>query len=202
MSDAEIEQLRVAPLAADEWGDEEYAAFGSMLGIPGAKVPRAGSGHRYDPLNFSVVGTMVRHPALAKAFWAFNGHQLKDNSLPVRWRELSILRVAHTRRCAYEWGQHVKIALESGLTSGEIERLARGNDTFDGVDLLVLEATDELLAQGRIGDSLWPRLNAALDTHQMMDLIFIVGTYNMLAMAFETWGLTPEPNTALLPDAT
>ncbi len=58
----------LAPLRPDEWGDAEYDAYGSLLGIPGEKVPRAGSGHRYDPLNFAVVGTFMHHPELAKNF--------------------------------------------------------------------------------------------------------------------------------------
>ena len=80
--------------------------------------------------------------------------------------------------------------------------LAGGNDGFDGVDRLVLTATDELLGVGRIGDDNWGQLNAELTTHQVMDLIFVVGTYSMLAMAFETWGLQPEADSAALPDAT
>ena len=189
------------PLAGDEWGDEEYAAYGSMLRMPGDRVPRFGSGHAYDPERFAVVGTFVRHPALAKAFWGFNGYQLQRSSLPLRWRELAILRVAHNRRSAYEWGQHVKIALAGDITAEEIDQLAAGNDGFVGIDRLILEATDELLGDGRIGDDLLPRIEAELDTHQMMDLVFIVGTYSMLAMAFETWRLTPEADTAPLPPA-
>ena len=138
-------------------------------------------------------------PELAEAFWGFNGYQLQRSSLPLRWRELAILRVAHLRRSAYEWGQHVKIALDGDITADEIDQLAQGNDGFDGTDRLVLEATDELLGDGRISDDLLPRIEAELDTHQMMDLVFIVGTYSMLAMAFETWRLTPEPDTAPLP---
>ncbi len=200
MSDASPPPTRLPPLPADEWGETEYAAFGSLLGIPGDRVPRAGSGHQHDPMNFTVVATMVRHPELARAFWRFNGYQLQRNSLPLRWRELAILRVALRRRSAYEWGQHVKIALDAGVTNEEIERLAHGNDGFDGVDLLVLEATDELLGDGRIGDALWVRVQEQLSTHQAMDLLFVVGTYAMLAMAFETWGLQPESDTVPLPD--
>jgi hypothetical protein len=95
----------------------------------------------------------------------------------------------------------VKIALAGDITAEEIDQLAVGNDGFDGIDRLVLEATDELLGDGRIGDDLLPRIEAELDTHQMMDLVFIVGTYSMLAMAFETWRLTPEADTAPLPPA-
>lgn len=194
-------QPRLAPLEASEWGEAEYAAFGTMLGLHTDQVPRAGSGHKYDPLNFSVIGTMVRHPDLARAFLSFNSYQLQRSSLPVRWREFAILRVAHVRRSAYEWGQHVKIAVESGITAGEIEQVALGNSGFDGVDRVVLEATDELLGDGRLGDEGWRALNAEFSTHQVMDLIFIVGTYTMLAMAFESWQLTPEPGTAPLPPA-
>lgn len=46
----------LAPLTADEWGDDEYAAFGALLGLPGEKVPRAGSGHPADPLKFDIIG--------------------------------------------------------------------------------------------------------------------------------------------------
>ena len=189
----------LAPLRPDEWGDAEYDAYGSLLGIPGEKVPRAGSGHRYDPLNFAVVGAFMHHPELARNFLAFNNYQLQRGSLPVRWRELAILRVAHQRQCAYEWGQHVKMALDVDITSDEIDRLTHGNDGFDGVDRMMLEAADELLGAGRLSDGLLERLNGDLDTHQVMDLVFVVGTYNMLAMAFDTWRLIPEPDTAPLP---
>ncbi len=190
---------RLPPLAPEDWGEEQYAAYGSLLGIPGEKVPRVGSGHAHDPLNFSVVGTFVRHPEMARAFWVFNSYQLQRSTLPLRWRELSILRVAHRQRSGYEWGQHVKLALDGGITGEEIARLALGNEGFEGVDLLILEATDELLGQGRIGDDLWARIGAELDERQVMDLIFLVGTYAMLAMAFESWRLTPEADTAPLP---
>ena len=138
-------------------------------------------------------------PSWPRRSWRFNNYQLQRGSLPLRWRELAILRVAHRRRSAYEWGQHVKIALDNDITTDEIDQLAPGNDGFDGIDRLVLEATDELLGDGRISDGLLPRLDAELDTHQMMDLVFIVGTYSMLAMAFETWRLVPESDTAPLP---
>ncbi|MCU1368625.1 MAG: Carboxymuconolactone decarboxylase, partial [Ilumatobacteraceae bacterium] len=42
-------------------------------------------------------------------------------------------------------------------------------------------------------------LQGELDTAQVMDLVFVVGTYTTLAMAFETWRLQPEPGSAPLP---
>ncbi len=188
------------PLTADEWGSDEYAAYGALLGLPGEKVPRAGSGHAGDPLKFDVIGLLARHPKMAQRFLAFNGWLLQRGELPLRLRELAILRVAHTRRSAFFWGEHVKVATDGGLPADDIARLAAGNAGFGGVDLLVLETTDELLAHGHAEPSTWRHLTDELGTHQAMELIFVIGTYAMLAMAFDTWRLPQPAGSAALPD--
>ncbi len=152
-----------------------------------------------DPLKFDIIGLLARHPEMAGAFLTFNGFLLRRGELSPRLRELAILRVAKTRRSAFFWGEHSKVAVESGVPQEDITRLAEGNEGFSGADLLVLEATDEMLADGRAQAETWERLVAALDTHAAMELIFVVGTYTMLAMAFRTWGLAPPPGSAPLP---
>lgn len=188
------------PLTADEWGDDEYAAFGTLLGLPGDKVPRAGSGHPADPLHFDIIGLLARHPKMARRFLAFNGWLLQRGELSLRLRELAILRVAQTRQSEFFWAEHNKVASEGGVPPEDIALLADGNADFTGDDRLVLEATDELLAHGRADASTWRRLTDAVGTHQAMELIFVVGTYAMLAMAFQTWGLAPPPGSPPLPN--
>ncbi len=188
------------PLPADEWGDAEYEAFGQLLGVPGDRVPRAGSGHRLDPANFEVIGVLVRHPELAKVFLRFNGLLLQRTSLSARLRELVILRVALHDRSAFEWAEHVKAARDAGITDSEVEALVRGGDGFEGDDRSALDATDELIGSGRLTPDSWSRIDADLGTHAAMELVFLVGTYRMLATAFATWGLTPPPDGASLPD--
>ncbi|KKW63344.1 carboxymuconolactone decarboxylase family protein [Mycolicibacterium elephantis] len=190
----------LAPLTAEEWGDDEYAAFGALLGLPGDKVPRAGSGHAADPLNFDIIGLLARHPKMARRFLTFNGWLLQRGELPLRLRELAILRVAQTRRSAFFWAEHTKVATEGGMLQDDIDRLAEGNDGFAGVDRLVLDATDQLLARGSANAATWQRLADELGTHQAMELIFVVGTYAMLAMAFKTWDLAPPAGSAPLPE--
>ncbi|BBY43217.1 carboxymuconolactone decarboxylase family protein [Mycolicibacterium celeriflavum] len=190
----------LTPLTADEWGDDEYAAFGALLGLPGEKVPRAGSGHAADPLNFDIIGLLARHPKMARHFLTFNGWLLQRGELPLRLRELAILRVAQARRSAFFWAEHSKVATEGGLPSDVIDHLAEGNDGFAGVDRLVLEATDQLLTQGHADAATWQRLADELGTHQAMELVFVVGTYAMLAMAFSTWQLSPPADSPLLPE--
>lgn len=185
--------MTLAPLAADEWGDAEYAAFGALLGLPGDKVPRAGSGHAADPLKFDIIGLLARHPEMARKFLGFNGWLLQRGELPLRLRELAILRVASAKRSAFFWGEHGKIASEGGISEADIAGVAAGNAGFDGHDLLVLESTDELLGNDKLSPQAWQALAAALGEHQAMEVIFVVGTYAMLASAFDTWGLQPPP---------
>jgi 4-carboxymuconolactone decarboxylase len=190
----------LTPLEADEWGDDEYAAVGALFGVSGEEVPRAGSGDVRDPTNFDILGVLARHPRMAKEFLVYNAYLLQRGELPLRLRELAILRLAHKRRSAFFWGEHVRVATAGGLSEDDIAGLARGNSHFDGVDRLVLEATDELLAEGRAQPATWQRLVAELGTHQAMELIFVVGTYGMLAMACDTWQLLPPSGSAKLPD--
>jgi 4-carboxymuconolactone decarboxylase len=188
------------PLAADEWTDEAYGAVGALFGMSADDVPRAGSGHPRDPLNFDILGVLARHPAMARDFLVYNAFLLQRGELPLRLRELAVLRLAHARRSAFFWGEHVRVATAGGLSAEDIARLARGNNDFDGVDRLVLEATDELIAEGRAQPATWQRLVEQLGTHQAMELIFVVGTYAMLAMACDTWKLALPPGSATLPD--
>lgn len=200
MSGTDNLQPLLAPLTADEWGDAEYSAFGALMGLPGEKVPRAGSGHAADPLKFDIIGLLARHPQMARRFLTFNGWLLQRGELPLRLRELAVLRVAIARRSAFFWGEHFKVATEGGVSEEDIALLAKGNDGFAGADRLVLDATDELLMHGRAEESTWQRLTAELGTHQAMELIFVVGTYTMLAMAFDTWRLAPPAGSAPLPE--
>ena len=190
----------LTPLTAEEWGDDEYAAVGALMGIPGEDVPRAGSGETRDPLNFDIIGVLARHPKMARKFLGYNAYLLQRGELPLRLRELAVLRLAHARRSSFFWGEHVRVAKAGGLSGDDIARLARGNAEFDGVDRLVLETTDELLANGRATPTAWRRLVDELGTHQAMELIFVVGTYAMLATACDTWRLVPPPGSVALPD--
>jgi 4-carboxymuconolactone decarboxylase len=131
---------------------------------------------------------------------SYNAFLLQRGELSLLLRELAVLRVGHARRSAFFWSEHHRVATTGGLPEEDIASLARGNDDFDGVDRLVLEATDEMLAEGRAQAATWQRLVEELGTHQAMELVFVVGTYAMLAMACDTWKIPPAPGSAKLPD--
>ena len=58
----------------------------------------------------------------------------------------------------------------------------------------LVRAVDELHADARIQDPTWARLSKQFSTTQLMDIVFTVGCYEVLAMVFKTFGAQLEPS--------
>jgi AhpD family alkylhydroperoxidase len=162
---------RIPPLPYDEWDTEALSVL-----APGRKLP---------PSN--VLGLFAHHPELARAFLTFSAYLLTASTLPPQTRELAILRIAWRRRCRYEWAQHVRIARRAGVTDEEIEQIRSGGTTP------LATAVDELDEHSCLSEPTYQALAAELDRRQLMDLVFTVGTYALLAMAFNSFGVELEP---------
>ena len=64
---------------------------------------------------FNIFRTLSNHPDLMRRWLVFANHILGKSTLPVRERELVILRIGYLCQSGYEWGQHVRIAEEAGI---------------------------------------------------------------------------------------
>jgi AhpD family alkylhydroperoxidase len=179
---------RVRPIPPTEWPpemSEALAALSSNAPQPPSSAPQG------RPRALNVLGMFAHHPALARAYFTFNAHLLWSSSFTPRERELLILRVAAVRKADYEFAQHVYLARDAGLDNEEIERVITGPDAeeWSPIESALLSAVDELIADTRIGDATWATLVEQYDTRQLMDLVFTIGAYELLAMAFGTFDL-------------
>ncbi|GCB52591.1 carboxymuconolactone decarboxylase family protein [Streptomyces sp. NL15-2K] len=163
---------RLDPVPYAEWDQD---AIFPMTG--GRTVPHANS-----------ISFLLNHPELTKAFLTLSTHLAAKSTLPAKLRELAILRIAWRRRCRYEWAQHVAGARRKGATEDEIAAVRAGADT------LLNRAVDELDRDSRLSDATYAALaeEEGLDDRQMMDLVFTVGGYGTLAMAFNTFEVELE----------
>ena len=152
------------------------------------------------PLN--IFRTLAHHPKLLKRWLVFGNHLLAKSSLPPREREIAILRVGWLCRAGYEWGQHVKIGLDAGLSDDEIDRITRGPDAegWSDAERALLQATDELHQDSFVSDATWAALAKHFETQQLLDLIFTVGQYHMVSMALNTLGVQLEEGAIGLPE--
>jgi alkylhydroperoxidase family enzyme len=138
----------------------------------------------------NVVATLMHHPALAGPFLAYNQVLLQSPALEARQRELMILRVAWRTRSRYEWVQHARLAAGLGITDAEVGAIAAGAVVaWTPLERALLDATDELVDDYCVTDDTWKRLTAHFDETQLLELVFVVGTYVGLAMAFNSFGL-------------
>jgi len=163
---------RLAPLSDEELPPEVRERFGgaSMLNI---------------------FRTLAHHPKLMKRWLVFGNHVLAKSSLAPRDRELAILRVGWLCQAEYEWGQHVAIARQAGLSQQEIQRVTQGPEApgWSDAERALLRASDELHADAFVGDPTWAALQRHYDTQQLLDLVFTVGQYHLVSMALNTLGV-------------
>jgi len=179
---------RLAPLAPKEWPPAMRDALAALRPDAADPPPPRQEGR---PKGLNALGTFAHHPELTKAFYTFNGHVLFASTISARQRELLVLRVAARRDAAYEWAQHVVLAGDAGLSAEEIERTRLGPDApgWAPADAALLRAADELLDGATVSDATWAALATELDTKQLMDVVFTVGAYEIVAMFFRTFGV-------------
>jgi len=179
---------RIPPLPRDEWDPE----IQPLLEASAASMGR--------PLN--IFATFANHPKLLKRWSVFANHTLFKSTLSARERELLILRTGFRCGSDYEWGQHVRIAQEAGLTDAEIDRVLAGPaaDGWSRADRALLQAVDELHDGQVVTDATWDELALDWDTEQLMDIVFTVGSYTQIAMALRSFGVQREDGVPGLPD--
>ncbi len=177
---------RIPPLAAGEGDAQTAELLASIEGVGGAS---------------NIFTTLVRHPGLFRKWSPFGG-KLLSGKLPARDRELLILRTAWHCQAAYEWGQHVRIALASGITDEEVQRVKAGLEAagWDPFDAVLIRAADELHKESCIADATWEALTDRYDTQQLIEVPMVVGHYHMVAYTLNSLGVQREPGVVGLDD--
>ncbi|MBQ0718920.1 MAG: carboxymuconolactone decarboxylase family protein [Gammaproteobacteria bacterium] len=175
---------RIPPVEPENWTEEQIQALGMDIKDLQASI---GSPDKV----FNIVKTLIRYPALFKAWLGFANHVLFDSSLTPRDREIVILRIGWLCQSGYEFGQHIIIGRDAGLNDAEMKAIAAGADAanWSAAEQTLLKATDELHADAFIGNATFSQLQEHFEEQQILDLIFAVGQYNMVSMALNSTGV-------------
>ena len=141
--------------------------------------------------------TLGRHRRLFLAWAHFGGRLMPGGRFPRRDTELVILRVAHLRDCAYELEHHVHLAQRAGIGPADVERVLTGPeaDGWTPRERALLTAVDGLHRDRDLDDATWDELAAHLDERERLELLFLVGHYELLATAIRTLRIEPDVRT-------
>jgi 4-carboxymuconolactone decarboxylase len=191
---------RITPLLPPDW---DAGAKDAMSVLPhGRDNVLRGWDAGAPILGTNMIGTQLRHAPLAKAFLTFNSHFFYSSKLAPRDREVLILRIAWLRHAEYEYLAHVMIGRRVGLVDADIERIQAGPDApgLSEYDAHLLRAVDELITDACISLDTWTALARTFDEQQLLEVIFIVGCYETLAMALNSCAVQVDGPARLDPE--
>jgi len=137
-------------------------------------------------------GNLNVYRTLANAEKVFTGWMLAGQAaltspvLPVRLRELVVLRTAHLMDCPYELGQHRDVARTAGVSSDEINAIISESnwrtDYFNATELAVLELITELLTTRGVSDAVFDHVHRELGSEATVEVLMVINRYSGLAL--------------------
>ena len=144
---------------------------------------------------------LAHNPDTLLKWMPYAEHILLENKIPEREREIAILRVAWNCQCDYEWSMHAGFSRTLGFTEDDLKAIPRGPEDRHWTDIekAVLKATDEIQATWCISDETWRVLAAEFANDQLIDLIFVICQFILVAVTLNSLRVPLEPNAELLP---
>jgi alkylhydroperoxidase family enzyme len=137
-------------------------------------------------------GNLNVYRALANAENVFTGWMvagdaaLSSKTLPLRLRELVVLRTAYLMECPYELGQHRDVARTVGVGGAEVDAILSHSDWqtgyFDGTELAVLTLTTELLTTRTVSAAVFDEVHRALGSAATVEVLMVINRYSGLAL--------------------
>jgi alkylhydroperoxidase family enzyme len=142
-----------------------------------------------------VLWTFAHHPRLADLFSALNIHLLTTTTLPLRERQIAIMRTAWLCEARYMWSSHLRTSLRRGLEPELFKPLQVGasDPYFTDFERTVIHATEDLVRDRLISAANWQALAVQWDNKQLLDFMFTVGTYVLVAGVMRSTGVQREP---------
>ena len=173
---------RIAPGGVRELGPVIWA-FSRVAGRATRTAPPA------------IFTTLGRGRGLFWGWLHFAGTLMPGGKLPRRETEMVILRVASLRECDYEFTHHVRLGKRAGVTAADVERIKVGStaDGWQGHERLLMSTTEELIGTKDLTDASWAALRAVYDERTALELLLLIGHYDMLATTLMTLRLEPDP---------
>ena len=127
-------------------------------------------------------GVLLHNLPLFRRYGGLMTYFLVDGALPLRDRELAVLRVAWLRQIPFVWGEHVAVGHRIGLTTEEIERVTEGSTAkgWSEHERAILGTAEELLENAMISDETWAILTKSLNEKLLVELLALIGQYQAL----------------------
>jgi len=136
-------------------------------------------GLRSDRLN--VYRLLGRNPAVLAGFREYLGVVWGESGLDAHEREVVILATARRAESAYEWHQHVRVALDEGMSAETVLAIARGESDRLSAEHAALLDYVTAFVDGSVDDAIHDRLADHYDEATILGIATLAGSYLGLA---------------------
>lgn len=125
--------------------------------------------------------TMANRPEIFETMIAHFEAILNTGTLPVRLKELVIVRTSQINRCEYCLGSHTQIALRLGWSGDQIDNLAgfEERDDFTAAEKAAVRLAEHMtLDSNNVPDALFDELRSHYDEGEIVELMAAIGLFN------------------------
>jgi alkylhydroperoxidase family enzyme len=151
---------------------------------------------------------LLARPKYAKALYSVLTDLLFRTTLPVRLRELLIMRIGWATAAEFEWAQHWQVATRAGVDPEDLLAVRdwRLSDRFDAADRAALAAADDVVAVGEVTEDSWAALRSHFSDPELLELVAVVATWHYVSVLVRTLrvpldeGMRPWPPDGRAPE--
>jgi 4-carboxymuconolactone decarboxylase len=174
-------QERFSPLQLDQLSPEQQKMKTILVTPP-----------RNSALNSGPFNVYARSPGLGLLLLQVSDYVRFNSSLPPRLSEFAIMIAARTWSQPYEWRAHYPLAIKGGLDRQIVVDLAAGNRPANMKDdeAALYDFCTEMYRDKDVSDKSFKAALAAFGERGIMDLIGIIGYYDIASMALISQRLT------------
>jgi alkylhydroperoxidase family enzyme len=184
---------RIAPLNRDEHAEQLVSAT--------TKLRNAVSCTDGPPIPLEscppMVATLLKHPELWDRISMLSAQvQSARARLPVRQRQVAIMRTVWLCGAPYQWGEHLARTRNAGVSDQEIELIKDGSRAgrWSPLDKAVMAAVEEFHADTFVSDDTWNALAQQFDEQQLFELLALIGQFTTVAFVLNSLRVPLEPH--------
>jgi len=143
---------------------------------------------------------LLRSPEMGNLAQKLGEYVRFHTSVPRRLNEMVILMTAKAWSCQYEWHAHKPLALDAGLATSIVDDIQAGRrpGRMQPDEAVVYDFAAELRNRRRLTDDTFTRARTLLGEQGVVDLIALMGYYDLVAMTLNV-DRYPLPDGAPLP---
>ena len=127
----------------------------------------------------------------------------EDSPLPLRVREIVILRVTANNNCEYEWGIHLVIFSKSAkLSEDDVNATCRSTvdaNDWNAAEVNLLHAIDQLCADGSVSGDVLEQFQHHWTAEQQLEIFALCGAYHTVSFVANSANLPNEAFAARFP---